>query len=256
MIPAADVVRAEGILTERTLELPADDLKGWLLSAVVPQAVALGGDRTVPLWASLWVDLISSPWERARASRVNRSYAAWAARSALLEPWQRFPGAMSPAQASPTERPTAEELASTPLAKTLVPNLEEYLLADDETEVSRRALVQMLAIRAWQLRHPGRSLERLEDLVPEELPSLPTDPYTGRPFRYLLAGDIPGQPIHMPPGHSPEPRLLYSSRVGPRSRLFIYGAPSLAGSGAAGDIDVPIPHGREDAGAVKGQGRP
>jgi hypothetical protein len=253
MIPAADVVRAEGILTERTLELPADDLKGWLLSAVVPQAVALGGDRTVPLWASLWVDLISSPWERARASRINRSYAAWAARSALLEPWQRLPGAMSPAQASPTERPTAEELASTPLAKTLVPNLDAYLAADDRNEVARRALVQVLAIRAWQLRHDGRFPDRLEDLVPEELSSLPADPYAGQPFRYRLEGDIPGWAREISTESPPrQTRVLYS--LGP-NRRDDFGALSPTGHEMAGDIVFPIPHGRADAGAVKARGR-
>ena len=46
------------------------------------------------------------------------------------------------------------------------------------------ALIQLLAIRDWQLKHDGQFPESLEKLVPEELPSLPLDPYSGRTFNY------------------------------------------------------------------------
>ena len=54
----------------------------------------------------------------------------------------------------------------------------------DLNEAGRRALVQVLAIRDWQLKHNGQFPESLEKLVPEELPSLPLDPYSGRIFSY------------------------------------------------------------------------
>ena len=47
------------------------------------------------------------------------------------------------------------------------------------------ALVQILAIRSWQLKHDGQFPDRLDALVPEELPSLPNDPYSDRPFGYI-----------------------------------------------------------------------
>jgi hypothetical protein len=45
--------------------------------------------------------------------------------------------------------------------------------------------VQTFAIRAWQLKHDGRFPESLDALVPEELPSLPIDPYSDRPFGFV-----------------------------------------------------------------------
>jgi hypothetical protein len=67
----------------------------------------------------------------------------------------------------------------------LLADIGPYFESSDRNEVGRRALVQVLALRAWQLRHDGRMPERLDQLVPEELPSLPDDPYTGRPFGYI-----------------------------------------------------------------------
>ena len=60
-----------------------------------------------------------------------------------------------------------------------------YIVAVDHNEVGRRALVQVLALRAWQLKHGGQFPQTLDALVPEELPSLPNDPYSGRPFGYV-----------------------------------------------------------------------
>jgi hypothetical protein len=59
-----------------------------------------------------------------------------------------------------------------------------YVLTADHNEVARRALVQVLALRAWQLKHGGQFPKSLDALVPEELPSLPDDPYSGQPFGY------------------------------------------------------------------------
>ena len=57
--------------------------------------------------------------------------------------------------------------------------------ADDRNEVARRALVQILAIRAWQLKHGGQFPDHLEALVPDELASLPKDPYSDHSFRFV-----------------------------------------------------------------------
>ena len=90
------------------------------------------------------------------------------------------------------------------------------------TRSARRALVQVMAIRAWQLEHEGRFPEHLDDIVPDELASLPVNPYSGKPFGYItyaeanpssvtmvyLSGGM-GNPATLPK----ETRLL--SSVGP-----------------------------------------
>ena len=63
--------------------------------------------------------------------------------------------------------------------------MNDFLQADEQNEVARRALVQVFAIRAWQLKHDGRFPSSLDVLVPEELPSLPVDPYSDRPFSFI-----------------------------------------------------------------------
>ncbi len=50
----------------------------------------------------------------------------------------------------------------------------------------RRALEQVLALRLWQAEH-GTYPDSLSRLVPSVLPSLPLDPYSGRPFGYVAS---------------------------------------------------------------------
>ena len=61
----------------------------------------------------------------------------------------------------------------------------QHVIMADHNEVARRALVQVLALRAWQLKHGGQFPKSLDALVPGELPSLPDDPYSGQPFGYV-----------------------------------------------------------------------
>jgi hypothetical protein len=107
----------------------------------------------------------------------------------------------------------------------------------------------VLAIRAWQLRHGGTFPDRLEALVPEDLPSLPTDPYSGRPFGYISQA----KSWWTSPDSSPERRLLYS--IGP-DRRDDQGMP-LDRSPETGEYDIvfPIPPVPQDAGAVKARDR-
>ena len=63
--------------------------------------------------------------------------------------------------------------------------MPEYVAVDEQNEVARRALVQILAIHSWQLKHDGQFPDSLDALVPDELPSLPNDPYSDRPFGYI-----------------------------------------------------------------------
>jgi hypothetical protein len=123
------------------------------------------------------VSVINTPWERLRARRVNRLVAHAAIDEAARELWQRARGA-------DIEIRRAEQ--STPLASALLANPQSYVANHDHNELTRRALIQVFAIRIWQLRHGGQFPERLDQLVPELLPSLPSDPYSGRnPFGYI-----------------------------------------------------------------------
>jgi hypothetical protein len=113
-----------------------------------------------------------------------------AIQNAMIEPRRR--ARMSPRPTNGRGEDLPYELASTPLAKLLVADTYPYLQTDDWNEVGRRALVQVLAFRAWQLRHNGQFPDSLEKLVPVELPSLPIDPYSGRIFDYVRSE---GQPL-------------------------------------------------------------
>ena len=71
----------------------------------------------------------------------------------------------------------------------LSPNAWYYAMRNNEIEISRRALVQILALRIWQLEHDGKLPESLDALVPDLLPSLPADPHNPKhePFKYVLS---------------------------------------------------------------------
>jgi hypothetical protein len=175
-VSAAEVARGEAILFDRTIDLPIDDLKGLLIQATIPAKQLSAGQ--VPVSKALEIALITTPWERARAQRINRRCAAALVQTASLEPWQSWSSLLP-------EDLVLLDLESTPLAKQLAPNFDAYRLSENYNAVVRRALVQVMAIRAWQLEHDGRFPDRLEQLVPGELPSLPVDPFSGRPFGYV-----------------------------------------------------------------------
>jgi ABC-type transport system involved in multi-copper enzyme maturation permease subunit len=170
MVQFGDVAQSEASLTEKILSLPTDDLRSRL--------IATQGDES---WQAAWVDVITLPWEVARARRVARVFASAYSQTAAQQPFQRL--VRSSDQRFLPEFNDA--LVTTPLAARLLVNMGPYIESSDRNEVGRRALVQVLALRAWQLRHDGRMPDRLDQLVPEELPSLPDDPYTGRAFGYI-----------------------------------------------------------------------
>jgi hypothetical protein len=228
MTPPAEVIRAEGLLVERSLDLPVEDLRDRL-------AEMSGASRATSTWELLRLDLIATPWERARGRRVNRKIIAEAAQLAALEPWRRpmRPGG-SPIDARNLERERYS------LVMVFQPHFWSYMTAEDRTEVERRALVYAMAVRAWQLRHDGRFPERLQEMVPDEWPGLPTDPYSGQPFLYMTFETASGM---YPTADWPQPRwpadtrLIYS--VGPNGRDD-HGQPAPAGNAKDGDIVFPV----------------
>ncbi len=138
------------------------------------------------------------------------------------------------------------DLASSPLANLLNANVASTLNAENRNEVARRALVQVMAIRAWQLQHDGQFPARLEDIVPNELPSLPVNPYSGKPFGYITyaqANPSALQMVFLSSGMGDcatlpkETRLL--SSVGP-NRLDVLRVTASPGT-FLDDIVFPIP---------------
>ena len=171
-----------------------------------------GLERTGEFWTAAWLDWLTTPWERARARRVNRLIATADIEKAALENWQR--GSIRSTLPNGPETDFPYDLSSTPLAKLLSADVNAYLAPHDLNEVGRRALVQVMALRAWQLRHNGQFPDSLDKLVPEELPSLPIDPYSGRIFGYVRSG---GQPL-VPLG-----KALASVGVGTASKVATTG---------------------------------
>jgi ABC-type transport system involved in multi-copper enzyme maturation permease subunit len=230
MTPPSEIIRAEGLLVERTIDLPIDDL-GDLVAKMQ------GESRAVSTEEMLKLDLVITPWERARARRINRLMTAESARLAALEPRQRTTGPIVPAidqQSFERERYT--------LLALLGANSGSYAQAEDRTEVERRALVYVMAVREWLLRHDGRFPDRIEELVPEELPSLPLDPYSGRSFGYMTfaqaAGMYPSIYDRLHPHWPAESRLVYSA--GPDGRDDHGQFVMEMGAGSGGDIVFPI----------------
>ncbi len=211
----------------------------------------------------LWVDVVTTPWELARTGRVFRLLLASKIEEVKIDPWffdrRSSWGAggwskLALVTGSPGQilaPATLEEIAqSTPLVQTYLPRINIYLDYRDHNEVERRALVQILALRIWQLRHDGRLPENLQELVTSKLlDKLPVDPYTpGRRFGYVRSSGQPLLPLGklVPIRHGFEDLerllptanswLLYS--VGPDRQDD--GAWANETTAAAGDIIFPL----------------
>jgi hypothetical protein len=210
MAPRTDIVRAEANIVEKTLDLPAGKLRHWVFESVNSRPGEQGA------FANVLVDLATTPWERIRARRLNRLLANAAIADTMYEPWQR---------SHTTDSEIEYARTSSRTAMMLIRDVTGYVAEFDVNELDRRALVQVLALRAWQLEHGGQFPKSLDALVPAKLASLPIDPYTGREFGYTLLrkeeyGAIPGS------------ALLYS--VGYPRWNFRIAIPPLVGGGGAG----------------------
>jgi hypothetical protein len=204
MPSSADIVRVDANLVENTLDLPTDRLRDWLNDMN-------GTPPSQRVFTSVLLDAATTPWERVRIRRVNRlTSQAWI-QDAMREPWQR----------SRLVDPEIEHAqVTTQTVMRLIPQ-RGYVFAVDQNEVARRALVQILALRMWQLRHNGHFPESLEALVPDTLSSLPIDPYSGKPFGFKRSNGQEVSPLREVltaapgKGHAAAPGswLLYS--VGP-----------------------------------------
>jgi hypothetical protein len=121
----------------------------------------------------------------------------------MREPWQRSRVRDSEIDHAQKTSRTAMMLIRTPWS---------YVAAVDYNEGARRAPVQVLALRVWQLRHGGQFPKSLDALVPDELLSLPSDRYSGRPFRYVRSDGQEVLPLRFAP--SAAPSIVQSSTPG------------------------------------------
>lgn len=179
---AAEVVAAAADDTERTLRMPADALADELSGA----RVAATPSET-PVEVRFVAAIATTPWEIARARRSFRLLFSEIAAQAALEPWARRPDtAQVPGVVNGTD--LGWVFRSTPLVKRLFQNFGGVVTESDRNLVDRRALLQVLALRRWQLRHGGRLPEVLQELVHDgELGALPLDPFSGRTFGYVAS---------------------------------------------------------------------
>jgi hypothetical protein len=182
MPPPGDVVRAEANIVENTLNLPSSKLRPYLEELMFGPPRPGRPDESRQVAAIMLINLVTTPWELAHAWRVNRLVSTEALESASREPGHRLER-YSRDWRNPAIEYSPKRLPD-PLSRLSEP-ADGYLFPDEQNEVARRALVQILAIRCWQLKHDGRFPETLDVLVPDELPRLPNDPYSDRPFAYV-----------------------------------------------------------------------
>ena len=213
----AEITAVEAAIMQRTLRMPPQSLADKLVASSAESGLfATGTSR-------FWADMATTSWELVRARRAfHLLFSAFAARAALEPAARPLPaveaGGWTPFVEPIPGRPgaswcvaTGEDLywvqMSTSLVRRLFPNLDGDQDYCDRNEVMRRALVQILALRRWQLRHGGRLPNDLLFLVAQEendgpadhsdgveLASLPLDPYTGHHFKW-----IPSQGQAVPP---------------------------------------------------------
>jgi ABC-type transport system involved in multi-copper enzyme maturation permease subunit len=258
MPSATEPIRAEAKITRNTEAMPRSELAGNLL------AMMSGPRKDADLRTNVWVGIMTSPWELARARRASRLLYASKIEEAGHEPWytertttwnvggwaklqiiEDTNGAiLAPA--------TLEEIyESTPLTARLLTPVNGFIQYWDRNEVARRALRYLLALRAWQIRHDGSLPVILNEVYSSEhLDIIPTDPYTpNKPFGYVRStgqsllplGDLdPLQPGHNP-GREPHRTdgswvLLYS--IGPDLKDDFAQMNDI--QGGTGDIIFPL----------------
>ncbi len=233
MVPPSEVIRAEGVLVERTVDLPHEDLKEFLVNSM-----SEGSGRAPTFDKFLLVDLMTTPWELTRVRRLNRLFTARGLEHATLEPWQRLNRGYNLDTDVYGQIGQADRLA---LLRLLQFNFAALISRDDENEAMRRAVVQVMAARSWMLGHDGKFPAKLEDLVPSELPALPLDPFTGKPFGYTTLArslDLPRRDAlnWHPPAWPSETYLIYSAGPDGRDDQGLFLMPGEM----RGDLVVPV----------------
>ena len=184
-------MRAEARITRNTVDIPRSEL--------IEKLLAMRSQPHQPGIANkLWVDVATTPWELARVRKVMSVLYASKIVEAQSPPWETIVRSTSYNGWADLKYKTdsrmvyisaydlEELLQSTPLARMSMPGLDQFISYWNRNEVGRRALVQILALRSWQVKHGGHLPEKLADLVPAELEELPDDPYkANNAFGYI-----------------------------------------------------------------------
>ena len=233
----------------------------------------ISGPRRADSTMAAWSELVTTPWEIARARRAFPLLFAAKVVEAGLEPWQRvhprhlidgwngFRAGSGGAAVVVSGEDLSHIQKSTPLVRQLFPPLDSLIEANDRNEVARRALIQILALRSWQVQHGGRLPDRLAELVPSELDRLPADPYTNNAFGYIPSEGQPLLPLGrfdpLPAGTPPSEliptaghRLLYSFG---HNRQDDHARANLSRSSSSTDIIFPLPESVPDRGGDAGK---
>lgn len=196
---ASESIRVEARLAEQTVDLPRAELAEKFL-----RMVSGPGDANAAMATTAWSNLVTTRWEIARARRAfpllfaaKVVYSGFEPRQRvhsqhLTDGWYGFRAGSGSAAVVVSEDDLSHIQKSTPLARQLFPPVDALIEANDRNEVARRALIQILALRSWQVQHEGRLPDRLDELVPSELDQLPVDPYADKVFSYIPSE---GQPL-------------------------------------------------------------
>lgn len=167
--PFEDNLRAEAAYDEWAVDRPLADLQAGLGSN---QAAILSEGPIA------WF-VYEAPWERERARRISRELISWGIAQRI-----DFSGLTKTLALDEPDAPLYRNYQTSPLARLALANSAGQLMGLANGESRRRALILVLALRAWQLSHSGTYPDRLEELVPSELAELPRDPTNGQRYRY------------------------------------------------------------------------
>lgn len=188
------VVRGEQVL--------AGDAIKWMFAqpGKVHRAALLGdyGDLGV---SGPKIPVFATGTYRANLRVVDRGSDAWAA-YAGTEPCLRW-GPPPGNYAGPLLLPQA-----------LTPGYTRFLASEDQLTMQHRELTVLLAIRHYEQRTGGPP-QKAADLVPDELPALPLDPYTGRPLMFTVVPAVDGAKAIYAVGPEPEPKKPDTPRPTP-----------------------------------------
>jgi hypothetical protein len=160
-----------------------------------------------------WIDqqgaamLLEVPWERGRALRLANAVFAGRIRAAETGWFPPLPGGLK-ASTFPWEQSAEQVLsdwldigggtATSPDGQRLARLLERSWMTPylaQTSELHRGTLISLCRVRAARLQaalvlyeiRKEKAAPDLQSLVPDILPELPDDPFSGRPFRYRIS---------------------------------------------------------------------
>jgi len=195
--------------TERLLKrtaLAPKDLRALLAAlldarALLPDpAVAMRGERAVGMNTldRLFMGLVGVKEKRPQAQRAFMRGRAWRVlvpdRTIRRDMERFYDGFLAAASREPWEvreavpDPVRTTKPYNVLAHMLLPALDRCLVEFARNQARLEGLIQVVALRLYRAEH-GKYPTALGDLVPAFLPALPPDPFTGKPFHYLVQGD-------------------------------------------------------------------